>query len=160
MKQTVLFLILALLAAALFAQRNNPETVTITGTLALVNGRIAVQAENDVYYVMGIQSLVGFVDCLKEGAQVSLEGYVWNMQRTDAKLLRASKLTIGTKSYDLAPLAVNRPPVNPPRQNVPNDRPRNLSRGPNMSHRWGPVPFNNRMPQRNQNRNPPSRRNR
>jgi len=102
---------LALLAVALFAQKSNdrndqrskPEPVTVAGKLALVNGYIAVQSQDAVYYVMGIQRLIGFVDGLKEGAQVSLEGYVRNVGKENAKVITASKLTIAGRSYDLAP---------------------------------------------------------
>jgi hypothetical protein len=108
-------LLMVLTAAGVFAQdertRSNrrqpesdpPATVTVSGTLALANGRIALQSENDVYYVAGIQRLIGFVEGLKEGAQASLEGYVHPFQREEnAKLLFVTKLTIGNKSYDLA----------------------------------------------------------
>jgi len=108
MKKTACVLILAFAAAALFAQkgfdqRARPETVTVAGKLALVNGRIAVQSQDAVYYVRGIQRLVGFVDGLKEGAQVSLEGYARNLDRENAKVMMASRLTIGGRSYDLVP---------------------------------------------------------
>jgi hypothetical protein len=113
MKKLAILLMVLLAAASAFAQdgqnrnRQRPEppaTVTVSGTLALANGRIALQSGSDVYYVAGIQRLIGFVDGLKEGAQVGLEGYVHPFQREEnAKLLFATKLTIGSKSYDLAP---------------------------------------------------------
>jgi hypothetical protein len=112
MKKITMLLMTVLLAVGIFAQESRntrqrpeaPETVSLSGTLALANGQIALQSGSDVYYVTGIQRLVGFVDGLKEGAQVSLEGYTRSFNKTEnAKLLLATKLTIGSKSYDLAP---------------------------------------------------------
>ena len=115
---------LALSAAVLFAQRAAPEPVTIAGRLALSNGHIVVQSGDDVYYVMGIQRLIGFVDGLKEGAQVSLEGYVRNTQKENAKMMRASKLTIAGKSYDLVPANTTRLFGNPSERQSPENKPR------------------------------------
>jgi hypothetical protein len=49
--------------------------VTIQGALSFVNGRIAVKSGETTYYVQGLDRLFGFVDGLKEGAAVTLEGY-------------------------------------------------------------------------------------
>ncbi|MDR2052202.1 MAG: hypothetical protein LBP80_02215 [Treponema sp.] len=51
------------------------NAVTIQGTLGFVNGRIAVKSGETTYYVSGLNRLFGFVDGLKEGAAVALEGY-------------------------------------------------------------------------------------
>jgi hypothetical protein len=126
MKKLAILLMVLLLTVGAFAQdaRSNrqqpeqPATVTVSGTLALANGHIALQSGSDVYYVTGIQRLVGFVDGLKEGAQVSLEGYARPFGRTEnAKMLFATKLTIGGKSYDLAPAGHigNSPEANGPK---------------------------------------------
>jgi hypothetical protein len=93
MKRCLLFIIVLFLsAAAAFAQnepRNQgqvpPETdsgsgrsrsaVSIQGVLSFVNGRIAVKSGETTYYVWGLDRLFGFVDGLKEGSSVTLEGY-------------------------------------------------------------------------------------
>ncbi|MCL1815682.1 MAG: hypothetical protein FWG27_07695 [Treponema sp.] len=125
MKKTAFVFVLALMALTVFAQREKPETVTVTGNLGLTNGRITVKSGDDVYYVMGIQRLIGFVDAVKEGAQVSLEGHIRNIPRGDAKVLLASKLTVAGKSYDLGP--ANRTAANAPRQGSPENKPRNFT---------------------------------
>jgi hypothetical protein len=43
----------------------------------LVNGMIAVQSGGKTYYVGGLNRLIGFIDGLKEGASVKLEGYAF-----------------------------------------------------------------------------------
>ncbi len=85
------------------AQVQNSEPVKVEGKLALVNGHIALQAKDKTYYVMGIQPLVGFVDGLKEGATVKLEGDAFEMPMAPEYLvLRATKLTVNGKDYDLS----------------------------------------------------------
>lgn len=85
------------------AQIQNAEPVKVEGKLALVNGFIAVESKDKTYYVMGIQPLVGFIDGLKEGAAVKLEGDAFEMPMAPEYLvLRASKLTFNGKDYDLS----------------------------------------------------------
>lgn len=77
------------------------EAVTINGTLQLVEGRIAVVADGKTYYTSGIQRLIGFVDGLKEGATVRLEGSASAVPlNSNAKFLRVTKLTFNGKTYD------------------------------------------------------------
>ncbi|MDR0599512.1 MAG: hypothetical protein LBG84_05450 [Treponema sp.] len=105
-KITAMFGLAVLVSGLLRAQAAPPPPApamtTVNGKLALVNGRVALQNGEDLYYVAGIQRLVGFVEGLKEGAQVSLEGYVrdsrWDAK---AKVLLTAKLSIGNRSYDL-----------------------------------------------------------
>ncbi|MDR1306503.1 MAG: hypothetical protein LBK74_02880 [Treponema sp.] len=118
MKKNFVFVILALCAAGLFAQpaqrprpRNAPpeqpgrelQTVSVSGALSIVNGHIAVQSDGTVFYAAGIQRFVGFIDGLKEGAQVTLDGYVRELRGENTKMLFVSKLTLNGKSYDTAP---------------------------------------------------------
>jgi hypothetical protein len=75
MKKIVLLCLLAaIIGGSVFAQANTPTT-TIRGTLGLSGGRISVVSGNITYYVRGLERFVGFIDGLKEGAQVSLDGY-------------------------------------------------------------------------------------
>jgi hypothetical protein len=85
----------------------------VNGKLQVVNGQIAVVQDKKTYYAVGIQRLVGFVDGLKEGATVTLEGCAVSIPRdTDSYVLRVSKLTLNGKVYDnLSP----QPPQNPQR---------------------------------------------
>ncbi|MDR1786547.1 MAG: hypothetical protein LBR23_08850, partial [Spirochaetaceae bacterium] len=57
--------------------------------------------DKKTYYAAGIQRLVGFIDGLKEGATVTLEGGAVSLPRdTDSYVLRVSKLTLNGKVYD------------------------------------------------------------
>jgi hypothetical protein len=118
MKKNFIFVILALCAAGLFAQpaqrprpRNAPpeqpgrelQTASVSGPLSIINGRIAVQSDGTVFYAAGIQRFVGFIDGLKEGAQVTLDGYVRGLREESAKMLFVTKLTLNGKSYDTVP---------------------------------------------------------
>lgn len=131
MKKTVFVFMLVLSAMALFAQKA-PEPVTVSGKLALSNGHIAVQSGDTTYYVMGLQRLIGFVDGLKEGAQVSLEGFIREIKNSNAKVMHASKLTIAGKTYDLAPAHAAGFAGNPPERRTPPE--------PKMMHHNKPGP--------------------
>jgi hypothetical protein len=75
MKKIAIIVVLGLvLAGTLSAQVFAPtvEKRTISGTLAVANGQIAVQTEDQTYYAYGFQHLINFVDGLKEGSNVTL----------------------------------------------------------------------------------------
>ena len=107
MRKTVFILAIAFLTiGAVSAQvwgprtapdRRVPEPVKIEGTLQLQNGQFAVASGNNIYYVPMIARYVGFIENLKEGSNVSFEGYV------SGNLLMPLKMTISGKTYDLAP---------------------------------------------------------
>lgn len=80
------------------------EVTTVDGKLAFVNGMIAVQTrDNKTYYVGGLQRLFGFVDGLKEGAAVKVEGYAVQIPAAPEYLhLMVTKLTFNGKDYDLS----------------------------------------------------------
>lgn len=79
------------------------EAVTIEGKLSLVQGRPAVVVKDKTYFVRIPQYLYGFIDGLKEGAQVKLEGYEAEIPFAPSSFFFAvEKLTIGGKSYDLS----------------------------------------------------------
>jgi phage-related protein len=103
MKKIVLFcLVTAIIGGSIFAQSNTPTT-TIRGTRGLSNGRISVVSNNITYYVRGLERFVGFIDGLKEGAQVSLDGYasVPTVEGQTDRLFRAVKLTLNGKIYEV-----------------------------------------------------------
>jgi len=93
---SIAFLAIGTLSAQNLGRRNIPESVKIEGTLQLHNGQFAVASENNIYYVPRIGRYVGFIDGLKEGSNVSFEGYV------AGNFLLPVKMTISGKSYDLA----------------------------------------------------------
>ncbi|MDR3248437.1 MAG: hypothetical protein LBT39_06590 [Treponema sp.] len=137
MKRSVLFILMALGVTALVsAQAGNrrgcgaptpavsAETVNVTGDLTIVQGAIAVKSGDITYYAGGLQRFVGFIDGLKEGAQVTLEGRAVTSPRDSAaKFLRVSKLTLDGKDYDLAPAVADVPRTMRPYQHMrPNQR--------------------------------------
>jgi hypothetical protein len=103
MKKIVLFcLFTAIIGGSIFAQSNTPTT-TIRGTLGLSNGRISVISGNITYYVRGLERFVGFIDGLKEGAQVAIDGYAAapTIEGQTDRLFRAIKLTLNGKTYEV-----------------------------------------------------------
>lgn len=83
------------------------ETVKIEGKLALVNAHPAVVVKDKTYYVGIPARLFGFVDGLKEGAQVKLEGYEQTLPyATNVSLFHVVKLTLGGREIDLSQAGV------------------------------------------------------
>ncbi|MDR2435250.1 MAG: hypothetical protein LBD47_11895 [Treponema sp.] len=84
-------------------QQPPTEQVTVTGNLTIVQGALAVKSGDITYLVPGLLRYANFIDSLKDGAQVKLEGDATSTgQDAKIKVLRVSKLTIGGKDYDLA----------------------------------------------------------
>jgi len=131
MKRIILFCMLAVCAIALVsAQGNNrrkedtfrgkqhspawnrdsprkalpsPESVNVSGNLTIAQGMIAVIDNDITYLAMSLNRYTGFIDGLKEGATVTLEGYALPSPQNDkVKLLHIQKLTLNGKDYDLA----------------------------------------------------------
>ena len=117
MKRIALCALLAVTAAALVTAQGRDkwgrgfpgvqpipaEQVTVTGNLTIAQGSPAVKSGDITYLVPGLLRYAGFIDSLKDGAQVRLEGAAITVS-ADAKTkkLQVSKLTIGGKDYDLA----------------------------------------------------------
>jgi hypothetical protein len=142
MKKHIFFLATFVCAVSLWAQ--SPETgrenfrqrepVSVSGTLVLANGFIALKSGDTLYYTGGLERLVGFIDGLKENAQVRLEGYDFsrvNVVRTQGTaqstaqtetthFLRVTKLEIDGRSYEINPMAG---------RNFPEQGPRNFQDG-------------------------------
>jgi hypothetical protein len=76
--------------------RGFSQSITVNGTLQLQNGAIAVVNGNTIYYVPLLERYIGFIEGLKEGAQVNLEGYITN----DGNYVQPAKVTINGKIYD------------------------------------------------------------
>jgi hypothetical protein len=74
----------------------------VTGKLPIVQGMIAVVSGDPTWLGRGLNRYVGFIDGLKEGAQVTLEGYAMPSPRNDKiKSLQAQKMTLNGKDYEL-----------------------------------------------------------
>jgi hypothetical protein len=81
------------------------ETMTVSGALGIRQGRIALESGGRTWYVKGLNRFIGFIDGLKEGVAVTLEGSgVKSTKEENAGFLRVAKLTLNGKTYDLAPL--------------------------------------------------------
>ena len=103
------------------------EAVTVSGTLIVAHGSPALKSGDVTYMVGGLNRLTGFVDGLKEGAQVTIEGQAFTSPRDNTlKFLRPTKLTFAGKTYDMAPLGFSgqprqfAPPQGMNRQQMPN----------------------------------------
>jgi hypothetical protein len=119
MKRTVIVLIVAIVAigavsAQAFGARPGVAgqpvqpaiqqvAATIEGKLALVQGHPALVVKEKTYFLRMPQYLFGFVDGLKEGATVKLEGFETAIPYApNSFFFSVSTLTIGAKSYDLS----------------------------------------------------------
>ena len=103
MKKIVLLCVLSVIICGGIFARSNTPTTTISGTLGLSNGRISVVSGNITYYVRGLERFVGFIDGLKEGAQVSLDGYAAapRMEGQRDKLFYPVTLALNGKNYEV-----------------------------------------------------------
>jgi len=103
MKKVVLMcLFVAVIGGSIFAQSNSPTT-NVRGTLGLSGGRISIVSGNITYYVSGLSRFVGFIDGLKEGAQVSLDGYATapTVEGQNYRSFYPVTLTLNGKSYEV-----------------------------------------------------------
>jgi hypothetical protein len=94
--KSMMFLIALLAVGTIYAQNGLgvSQSVSVKGTLQLRNGMIAVVDGNTSYFIPRLERYIGFIDGLKEGAKVSVEGYA------SRNYLQPSKITINGKSYD------------------------------------------------------------
>jgi hypothetical protein len=126
------------------AEKVTVGTVTVSGPLQLVNGRIAVAQEGKTYYADSLGRLVGFIEALREGAQVTLTGRAEPLPfGADSFRLRISAMTLNGKVYDNLD--------SPGRPDSPGnvDNPGNLGNLGNLNRGRGPFPMRERHgPQR------------
>jgi hypothetical protein len=81
----------------------SPENVSVSGNLTIAQGMIAVVDKDITYLARGLNRYTGFIDGLKEGAAVTLEGYALPYpQNNKVKILHVEKMTLNGKDYDLA----------------------------------------------------------
>lgn len=98
----ILIAVLMMLAmgALVFAQNTEGpwgQTVTVEGTLQLQNGHVVLVSGDTSYFVPWLLHYAGFIEGIKEGATVSVEGYTDGYDR-----LWPTSFTVNGKSYDLA----------------------------------------------------------
>ncbi|MCL2128550.1 MAG: hypothetical protein FWH38_09865 [Treponema sp.] len=78
------------------------ESASVSGDLTLVRGMAAVDSGGVTYIAGGLMRFAGFIDGLKEGAAVTLEGMALPLRKIDnVKVLFVQKMTLNGKDYDL-----------------------------------------------------------
>jgi hypothetical protein len=118
MKRTILFFTLVFCAAGLvlahgnnrwgqgFPRNQTPrpslENVSVSGNLTIAQGMIAIVSGETTWLVRGLNRYVGFIDGLKEGATVTLEGYAMPVSSDkNIKSLWVQKMSFNGKDYEL-----------------------------------------------------------
>ena len=116
-----------------------PEAVTVSGSMIVAHGMPAIKSGDVTYLVPGISRLTGFIDGLKEGAQVTIEGSAMAQPKnSNVKFLVPTKLTLSGRTYDLEPLAWNPGSMGPRFQPPPRHQgpsPRRPNPQPNFPQR-------------------------
>ncbi len=88
------------------------EKISLEGTLELVDTRVAIKKDSKTYFVMIPNRLYGFVDGLKEGANVKIEGYSHEIPGLkDTYAVRVNTLTLDGRTIDLAYFAGSASPM-------------------------------------------------
>mgnify|MGYP005846432069 CR=1 FL=1 len=117
MKKIAVVLVIALAGAGVLVAQAAPwgapgysqpqvQTVKVDGKLALINGIIGLKSGSKTYYTPMLGRLSGFVEGIKEGALVKLEGYEYPIAAApEYATLIVTKLTVGGKDYDFSQLA-------------------------------------------------------
>jgi hypothetical protein len=80
-------------------------SVTISGTLEVVNGQLAVRDSSGAYFVKGLSRLMRSVPGLVVGAKVSIQGYASVIMDDGAAAghyFKAAQLTFNGKTYTVA----------------------------------------------------------
>ena len=84
---------------------SNLTTVTILGTLEVVNGQLAVQDGSNTYFVKGLNRLMRSVPGLVVGAKVTLQGYssvIMDDGTAAGHYFKARQLTFNGQTWTLA----------------------------------------------------------
>jgi hypothetical protein len=64
---------------------------------------IGIKSGTKTYYLRNVGRLAGFVEGVKEGASVKVEGYAYPLPAApDYSMVHGTKLTVGGKVYDLS----------------------------------------------------------
>ena len=100
MKKFGFLIVIVCLAAGMASAQNwgtpvQPnQAISIAGTLQLQNGVIAVVSGSTTYLVPILTQYIGFIEGLREGAQVSIEGYFYG------NYVQPTRVVISGRSYD------------------------------------------------------------
>ena len=117
MKKAFVVLILVLAAGGLVVAQAAPwgppgyvqpqaQVVKVDGTLSIINGMVGIKSGGKTYYTPMLTRYAGFIDGLKEGAYVKVEGYEYPLAiAPEYSTIMVTKLTVGGKDYDFSQLA-------------------------------------------------------
>jgi len=84
---------------------STPEKITVRGNLAVTQDMIAVISGNTTFLVPELKKYSGFIDDLKDGAPVTIEGSALNNpDDSKVKTIIPDKMTLAGKEYDLTSL--------------------------------------------------------
>jgi hypothetical protein len=111
MKRIAIALLIGLACAGLLAAQTTQAPQTLRGNLALIDGQIAIQNGDTVYYLPGLGRFSNFIEGFREGAAVTLEGYSYDsgafnypvppsVPAESRKVFLTRKLTLGSRTYD------------------------------------------------------------
>jgi hypothetical protein len=84
---------------------SNLVSVTISGTLEVVNGQLAVRDGSNSYFVKGLSRLMKSVPGLVVGARVALQGYSSQIMDDGAAIghyFKARQLTFNGQTYTVS----------------------------------------------------------
>ena len=93
---TISFLTMGTVFAQNWGYSQQPQSVSVNGTLQLQNGQIAIVNGNNFYYVPTLQRYVGFIDGLREGVRVSIEGFV------NGNFIVPARMNLNGRTYDFS----------------------------------------------------------
>lgn len=100
MKRVIIFMFVAVMVIGTVSAQNRNErqrasnSVAVEGTLKLERGLVAVESGETTYFVPLLTRYIGFIDGMKEGIKVSVEGFSFR------NFINPTKVTIADKSYD------------------------------------------------------------
>jgi len=78
------------------------EKITVRGNLAILQDMIAVRSGNTTFLVPELKKYSDFIDDLKDGVPVTIEGSVLNNpDDSKVKTIIPTKMTLAGKEYDL-----------------------------------------------------------
>ena len=110
MNKIVLFaFVLVLVSGGILFAQTTPPTTTVNGTIGLNAGRLVLKSGTMTYYTRELERYIGFIDGLKDGAQVTLEGYVSapSIEGATERLFFPVKLTLNGKTYEVGTAMAN-----------------------------------------------------
>jgi hypothetical protein len=136
MKKTAFLIFLALIVCGVSFAQTAPSTSVVKGTLGLRGGRIVLKSGDTSYYTRGLGRFIGFIDGLKEGAEVAIEGYVFppSPEGATERALFPVILTLNGKDYE-----VGRPIAETPGESRGRQHPKSPEKtGGDIPRRHGP----------------------